>query len=92
MRLQILGSMKRAGARQPSHTVDGKQNEQPYWCDPVPTRYRAPVSATVRVTKFPCIEYVFYFVEGKAVMPYRLWYVYISVKSESKTLILESEK
>jgi hypothetical protein len=55
-------------------------------------RYRAPVSATVRATKFPCIEYVFYFVEGKAVMPYRLWYVYISVKSESKTLILESEK
>ena len=50
------------------------------------------VSATVRATKFPCIEYVFYFVEGKAVMPYRLWYVYISVKSESKTLILESEK
>jgi hypothetical protein len=40
--------MKRTGARQPSHTVDGKQNEQPYWCDPVPTRYRAPVSATVR--------------------------------------------
>jgi hypothetical protein len=69
-----------------------KQNEQPYWCDPVPTRYRAPVSATVRATKFPCIEYVFYFVEGKAVMPYRLWYVYISVKSEAKTLILESEK
>jgi hypothetical protein len=56
------------------------------------TRYRAPVSATVRATKFPCIEYVFYFVEGKAVMPDGLWYVYISVQSEPKTLILESEK
>jgi hypothetical protein len=46
----------------------------------------------VRATKFPCIEYVFYLVEGKAVMPDGLWYVYISVQSEPKTLIFESEK
>jgi hypothetical protein len=83
-----LGFNEACWCRQPSHTVDGKGNDQP----DSNLRHRAPTSATVRATKFPRIEYVFYFVEGKAVMPYRLWYVYISVQSESKTLVFESEK
>ena len=84
MPASVLGVVRLLGAQ----TIAGINNRASSFRAPPP----APVSATVRATKFPCIEYVFYFDEGKAVMPYRLWYVYISVKSESKTLILKSEK
>jgi hypothetical protein len=46
----------------------------------------------MRATKFPCVEYVFYFIETEAVVPDGLWYVNISVQRESETLIFESEK
>jgi hypothetical protein len=39
-------------------------------------------------TKFPCIEYVLYFVEGKTVMADRLWHVYISVQKALRTALL----
>ena len=50
--------------------------------------FEAPVSATVGATKFPCIEYVLYFVEGKTVMADRLWHVYISVQKALRTALL----
>jgi len=36
-------------------------------------------SATMRATKLPYAEYVFYFIETEAVVPDGLWYVNISV-------------
>jgi hypothetical protein len=50
------------------------------------------VSATVRATKFPCIEYVFYFAQRETVMPDGFWYVNISVQSEPRTFVFEREK
>jgi hypothetical protein len=50
------------------------------------------VSATVRATKFPCIEYVFYFAQRESVMPDGFWYVNISVQSEPRTFVFEREK
>jgi hypothetical protein len=44
------------------------------------TGYRAvAASATMRATKLPYVEYVFYFIETEAVVPDGLWYVNISV-------------
>jgi hypothetical protein len=50
------------------------------------------VSATVRATKFPCIEYVFYFAQRESVMPDGFWYVNISVQSEPRIFVFEREK
>ena len=44
--------------------------------------YRLPgrgASATMRATKLPYVEYVFYFIETETVVPDGLWYVNISV-------------
>jgi hypothetical protein len=39
-------------------------------------------SVTMRATKLPYVEYVFYFIEAEAVVPDGLWYVNISVYRE----------
>jgi hypothetical protein len=36
-------------------------------------------SATVRATKFPCVEDILYFIKAEAVVPDGLWYINISV-------------
>jgi hypothetical protein len=36
-------------------------------------------SATMRTTKFPCVEYILYFIKTEAVVPDGLLYVNVSV-------------
>jgi len=43
-------------------------------------------------TKFPCIKYVFYLVQGEAVVPNKLRYIDISEQDEPRALTFESEK
>ena len=61
-------------------------------CASSPTRSYRGFQATVRATKFPCIEYVFYFAQRESVMPDGFWYVNISVQSERRTFVFEREK
>jgi hypothetical protein len=49
-------------------------------------------SAAVRTTELPCVEYVFYFIEGECFVPDGLRYIDISVKGIHRALIFEAEK
>ena len=41
--------------------------------------WQREASATMRTTKFPCIEYILYFIKTVTVVPDGLWYVNISL-------------
>jgi len=49
-------------------------------------------SAAVQPTQFPCIEYVFRFVEGERFVPDGIFDVDVSVEAVSRTLLFETEK
>src|SRR5438105_4153688 len=49
-------------------------------------------SAAVQPTQFPCIEYVFRFVEGERFVPDGIFDVDVSVEAVSRALLFETEK
>jgi hypothetical protein len=52
----------------------------------------APISAAVRPAKLPSIQNFFYLVEREVVAPNGLGYIGLSVQTEPRALLAESEK
>jgi hypothetical protein len=48
--------------------------------------------ATVRATKLPRIEYIFNLIQGEPVVAHNFWDIDVSVQSEMRALMFESEK